>query len=260
MTLDCCIPEKQTFFSAEEIIDLQKKTIPHHVAIIMDGNRRWGVKNFFSNNPSSYEEGHWAGAKVLIEVVDAAQEIGIKVLTVFGFSTENWTRSQKEVELLFKICEVFLQENTPKMVEQGVRFTVIGDYCRFPDSLKSAISLSKEATKGGNKIDFVIALNYGGRDELKRAIIRIAEDCMRKELSPEQITEEVISDYLDTFLWQDPDLLIRTSGEHRISNFMLWQLAYSEIYVTDVLWPDFKPKDLLKAVRNFQERQRRLGR
>lgn len=260
MPLECCEEKKRTFFPFSELREVQKKILPRHVAIIMDGNRRWEAKHFFSKHTSKdHKEGHWAGAKTLVDIVEGSLEIGIEVLTVFGFSTENWGRSQLEINLLFNVFESYLRDNRQRMVDQGVRFDVIGELSRLPLSIKNEIAKAKEATKNGTEMDFIIAYNYGGRDELKRAIKKIAEDCCQKKISPEEITEGLIGNYLDTHSWADPDLLIRTSGELRISNFLLWQLAYAEIYMTEVLWPDFTPDDLLKAVKSFQGRQRRLG-
>lgn len=241
----------QNFFSKDEIATLSKGPIPRHVAIIMDGNRRWAKKHLIAALT-----GHWEGAKVLINTILAAKELGVSVLTVFGFSTENWKRTKKEVDLLIHIYEKTLQDNRKMMVDEGIRFSTIGDLEPFPHSLKEEIAKTKDATNSGKSIDFVAALNYGGRDELKRAMQKI----INEQISASDITEEVITSRLDTGLFVDPDLLIRTSGEMRLSNFLLWQLAYTEIVVTDVLWPDFSPRDLLQHLRTFQQRERREGR
>lgn len=259
MTVECLNEKETCFFSSQDIKRLAERPLPRHVAMIMDGNRRWGVKKFFLDGEAS-KKGHWAGAKILVDVVECALEMGIKVLTVFGFSTENWRRTEGEVDLLFQICEAYLKENTKKMAAQGVKFEVIGDLSKVPVSLRQTVQEAKNKTSAGRNMDFVIALNYGGRDELRRAIVKMGEDCVQKKLVPQDITEEVIRKYLDTNSWGDPDLLIRTGGEQRISNFLLWQLAYTELYVTEVLWPDFTPRDFLNAVVSFQTRQRRLGR
>lgn len=232
--------------------------VPHHVAIIMDGNRRWFRKQQ-KNELSDAFEGHWAGAKAIFPVVKAAKEMGIKVLTLWAFSTENWKRSPMEIELLMRVFEQYLKEMRPKMVEEGVVFSVIGHLTPLSERVREEISLTQEATKNGGTIDLVVALNYGGKDDLTRAFIKIAEKLEKKEIGKEDIDENLIARYLDTAKWPDPDLIIRTSAESRVSNFMLWQLAYSEIYVSDVLWPDFTPESLLEAIVNYQKRQRRIG-
>lgn len=232
--------------------------MPRHIAIIMDGNRRWMRKQFLGKETNPLG-GHWAGAETLTKVVEAACDLGIKVLTVFGFSTENWGRSPEEVTTLLKIFETYLENNRQKMVKQGVRLHVIGEISPFPPELKKAIDLTCQVTEGGRELDFVIALNYGGRDEMRRVMQKLAEELLSGRLDKEQITEKSIAQYLDTAPFGDPDLLVRTSGERRISNFLLWQLAYTEVYITETLWPDFSEKDLLKAVLDFQKRQRRRG-
>jgi undecaprenyl diphosphate synthase len=249
---------KSAFFSPEELASLQNHALPYHVAMIMDGNRRWAKKNGFLKTPHPLS-GHWAGAANLIRIVEAASELGIKVLTVFGFSTENWARSPQEIETLLKIFENYLREQRLRMVENGICFDVIGDLSPFSENIKEEIEKTREATKWGEKIDLIIAVNYGGRDEIKRALQKIALHLLSGELKIEQLSEEMISSALDTAEIRDPDLLIRTSGEMRISNFLLWQIAYAEVYVTDVFWPDFTPHDLLAAVREFQKRERRKG-
>jgi undecaprenyl diphosphate synthase len=246
-------------FSQQELKDVHKKPLPRHVAIIMDGNRRWAKKHSISQIRSVID-GHWAGADVLQNILKAAQEIGIQILTVFAFSTENWQRSRHEVDALIHIFELYLKENREKMKEGGVKFNVIGNLFPFPSSLKEEVLKTIEATKEGKSIEFIVALNYGGRDDLTRAIKKIVKDCLENKLEKEKITEEIIAKYLDTANWEDPDLLIRTSNEMRVSNFLLWQLAYTEIYVTTRLWPEFTSHDLLQAVAYFQEREIRRGR
>lgn len=226
--------------------------VPRHVAIIPDGNRRWAQAQPTFN----LMKGHWAGASIVTPIVEAAADLGIKVITIYSFSTENWNRPPLEVETLMTIFETYLRENRQRMVEKGVRFGTIGDLTPFPQRVKDEIEITRNATAEGGRIDLVLAMNYGARDEMRRAIRRMVE----AKLSSEEITEETISSHLDTSRYGDPDLLIRTSGEQRISNFLLWQLAYTEVYVTDLLWPDFTPRDLLEAVLDFQKRKRRLGR
>lgn len=246
-------------YSDEELARVQASPVPRHVAIIMDGNRRWAKKQNLTA-VTHILKGHWQGASILSTIVEAASDLGIKVLTVFAFSTENWSRSSQEIDFLLNVFDTFLKENCSKMVEKGVRFDTLGDLTPFPDTLKKEIERVREATKEGKKIDFLVALNYGGRDEIRRALTSIVTDVLAGALDKNSLSEKTISQYLDTAQIADPDLLIRTSGEMRLSNFLLWQMAYSEVFVTDVLWPDFTPRDLLIAVLDFQKRTRRLGR
>lgn len=244
-------------FSKEEFEDLRSRPVPRHVAIIMDGNRRWVKKQL--SGAMHLHGGHWAGANTLTTIVEAASELGIKVLTVYGFSTENWGRSSEEVEALLEILHSYLELNCQKMVDQNIRFHPIGDLSPFSIELQRTIKETSLATERGKGMDFVIALNYGGRDEIRRAIQKIVGKVMEGTFTKEAISEETIASHLDTAPFGDPDLLIRTSGEKRISNFLLWQLAYAEVYLTETLWPDFTPRELLKAVLDFQQRQRRIG-
>lgn len=251
-------PPKLFHYSEEELQATLSSPLPRHVAIIMDGNRRW-MKKQFLGKLLNHLGGHWAGAEALTKIVEAASDLGLKTLTVFGFSTENWGRSSEEVAALLHILESYLETNRQKMVDQGVRFHVIGDLTPFSQKLKKTIEKTRIATAHGTGINFVVALNYGGRDEIRRATQKILEDAVLNKITAQSLTEETISQYLDTAPFGDPDLLIRTSGERRISNFLLWQMAYTEVYMTETLWPDFTPRDLLKAVLDFQKRQRRKG-
>lgn len=243
-----------TLFNPQKLASLDKARIPRHVAIIPDGNRRWAKKQ-----EECFDKGHEAGASNLIEIVKAGKEIGIKALTFYLFSTENWTRSQEEIGALMWLLQEFLKENCQTMQEQGVRLKTIGNLDALPKEVLSVVEETIQATAHCNQIDMILALNYGGRDEICRAIHRILDNCSEGKLKKEQVTEKLIASYLDTQSWEDPDLLIRTSGEMRVSNFLLWQLSYTEIYVTELLWPEFKPNDLLEAVADFQKRERRLG-
>jgi undecaprenyl diphosphate synthase len=195
----------------------------------------------------------------LTTIVRAASEIGIKTLTVYSFSTENWGRAKDEVDALMHLFKVYLQKQRVPMLKSGVRLEAIGDLKRLPPCVIEELELSRSCTSQCKKIDLVLALNYGGRDDIRRAFVAMIEDCEKGRLSKEQVSEHLIGQYLDTARWPDPELLIRTSGERRQSNFLLWQLCYSEFYQTDVLWPDFDAHDLLQAVREHQLRQRRLG-
>ncbi len=255
MTSQCSVAYTPPFFSEEQMKLLAKHPVPRHVAIIMDGNRRWAKTHRLSTMG-----GHWAGALVLTRIIEAASDLGIQVLTVFAFSTENWERSPEEVETLMRIFEAYLEENCKKMIDHGVRFHVIGDVNPFPASLKKKIESTRQATQAGCGINLVVALNYGGRDEICRVVKKIVDEMEAGRMKSEGIDENKIASLFDTAPFGDPDLLIRTSGEMRISNFLLWQMAYAEVHVTETLWPDFTPNDLFKALLDFQTRQRRNGR
>jgi len=227
---------------------------PKHVAIIMDGNRRWAKKHH-----EPVEMGHWQGAETLDRIVQAAIDLGIKVLTVYSFSTENWKRSPDEVDALMHLLEAYLISKKKTLIQNGVRLETIGDLSRLPKSVKKVLDETKEATKDGDRIDLILALNYGGRDEICRATLRLIEDVQKGVISQRDVTEEMFGQYLDTARWPDPDLLIRPSGDLRISNFLNWQIAYSEIYYSDVLWPEFTKQHLVDAIETFQKRKRRFG-
>lgn len=246
--------EKETIYSATDLNSLDAGKIPKHVAIIMDGNRRWAKRQGL---PTMM--GHWKGADTLTKIVRAASELGIKTLTVYAFSTENWRRSKDEVDALMHLFKVYLKKQRRPMKNEGVRLEAIGDLQRLPASVIKELDVSRSDTAHCKKIDLVLAINYGGRDDIRRAFVTMIEDFEQGKISKEQISEQMISQYLDTARWPDPDLLIRTSGERRQSNFLLWQLSYSEFYPTDVLWPDFDEHELLQAVRETQQRQRRIG-
>lgn len=233
---------------------LDTSLVPEHIAIVMDGNRRWAKKRGLPQMT-----GHSRGVDALVKVVKAAKELGVKTLTVYAFSTENWKRSPLEVKVLMQLFKTHFIRQRKKMVRDGVCLDVIGDISKLPLDVQTVLNETKSATSEGTKFNLVIALNYGARDEIKRAVWHIVEDCLSKKLSKDSITEDVLASYLDTAKWKDPDLLIRTSGENRISNFLLWQISYCEIYVTDVLWPDFDEKDLLAAVLEYQKREMRVG-
>jgi undecaprenyl diphosphate synthase len=246
--------ETTVIYSPVQLSKLNRKTIPRHVAIIPDGNRRWARQNL-----SRVEEGHKEGGNVLLDIVKAAKEIGIEAITVYGFSTENWSRSSIEIRSIMGVINRLLKDQCAEMVASGVRLETIGDLTKLPQYLNDTIAQTKLATAHCDKIDLVLALNYGGRDEIRRAVMAMNQDCLSNKLPIDQITEKTIEGYLDTAQWPDPELLIRTSGEMRISNFLLWQMSYAEVYVANVLWPDFTPQHLLEAVINYQQRERRLG-
>ena len=245
----------KTILSDEKFSAIQAEKIPSHVAIIMDGNRRWARQK---DLPAVM--GHWEGAEALYDIVKSAAQMGIKTLTVYSFSTENRSRAAAEVESLMEIFEFYLHQKRASMVEEGVHLDAIGDLTGLPQKVQEAFNQTKKATEHCDKINLVLALNYGARDELRRAMSKLLDLYEKKEIQKEDLTEDLISKQLDTFPYGDPDLLIRTSGELRVSNFLLWQISYSEIYTTDVLWPDFEPKHLFEAVIEFQARDRRKGR
>lgn len=246
--------QKSDFFSAEELALLRPSPRPRHVAVMPDGNRRWAKRHTCST-----EAGHNKGADVVLDVVRAAQELGIRVITVYTFSTENWTRPQQEIDALFMMLDGYLKNQRQPMIDHGIQLHAIGNLTGLPSFIQKTLEETKEATSQGNGIRFVLALNYGGRDDICRAAKKMIQDVTHGLLQPEQVNEETFSGYLDTAPFGDPDLLIRTSGELRVSNFLLWQISYTELYTTQVYWPDFTPRHLLDALVNFQQRDRRIG-
>ena len=235
-------------------VDLTGLKIPNHVAIILDGNGRWAKKRMM---PRNY--GHLQGAKVVEQICEDADSIGIKYLTVYAFSTENWNRSQDEVDALMKLLRNYLKDCIKRANNNNMRVRVIGEKSRLSDDIRSKIEELEECSKNNTGLNFTIALNYGSRDEIRRAVTNLAKDVEDGKVKSEDVSEELISGYLDTKGIPDPDLLIRTSGEERLSNFLLWQLAYTEFYFTDVLWPDFNKEELIKAVEKYSKRDRRFG-
>lgn len=241
-------------YSPEDLRQIDLDKVPHHVAIIMDGNRRWARQHGLP-----VVAGHWKGAEALHHIVRAASALGIKVLTVYAFSTENWGREPDEVYGLMELLKYYFTSKCESMKAEGVRLQTIGDVQKMPDDVKKALAETKQATALGQAIDLVLALNYGGRDDLRRAFLSMMCDCEQGKLSKEEISETVIARYLDTASWPDPEILIRAGGEKRQSNFLLWQLSYSEFYHTETLWPDFDARVLLEVIREYQKRNRRLG-
>ena len=228
--------------------------IPNHVAIILDGNGRWAKAK---GMPRTY--GHIQGAKTVEEICEVAYNMGIKYLTVYAFSTENWNRPKEEVEALMKLLRNYMKNCLKRANQNNMSVRVIGEKSRLDDDIRKSIEDLEEATKHNTGLHFTIAINYGGRDELVRATRKVACKVASGDLKPEEITEEMLNDNLDTVGFPDPDLLIRTCGELRISNFLLWQLAYTEFYITDVAWPDFSKEELEKAVEAYNRRDRRYG-
>ena len=228
--------------------------IPNHVAIILDGNGRWAKKK---GMPRTY--GHVKGCENLEKICSVAKELGVKYLTVYAFSTENWKRSKEEVDALMKLFRNYMKKCIKISRDNKMQVRVIGDPTAFDSDLQEKIKELEEYSSQYDELYFQIALNYGSRDEIKRAVQKMAEDVKAEKLSPEEISEQTISDYLDTKGLPDPDLLIRTSGEERLSNFLMWQLAYTEFYFTDVAWPDFNKAEFEKAIAKYNQRDRRFG-
>lgn len=235
----------------EEII-LEK--VPQHIAIIMDGNGRWANKKGLPRIA-----GHKEGMNVVQKVVRMAVKYNVKILTLYAFSTENWKRPKPEVDYLMKLPKEFLHIYLPEMIENNVRIETIGEFESLPRHTKEAITYAKNKTKHNNGLLLNFALNYGARDEIIRAMKRIIEDVENGQLTKDHVDEQLLSDYLYTTNLRDPDLLIRTSGEQRLSNFLLWQSAYSEFWFTEVLWPDFNEKVFKEALCDYQMRIRRYG-
>ena len=228
--------------------------IPNHVAIILDGNGRWAKKK---GMPRTY--GHVKGCENLEKICGIAKDLGVKYLTVYAFSTENWKRSKEEVDGLMKLFRNYMKKCKKIAAENQMRVRVIGDPTAFDEDLQQKIKDLEEYSSQFDELHFQIALNYGSRDEIRRAVTALAEDVKKGVLEPEAVTEETISDYLDTRGLPDPDLLIRTSGEERLSNFLMWQLAYTEFYFTDVAWPDFDKAEFARAIEKYNQRDRRYG-
>lgn len=233
---------------------MENLVIPKSIAIILDGNGRWAERR---NLPRAM--GHKAGCETLEKTVEDCVRLGVECLTVYAFSTENWKRSVLEVGALMKLLRFYMVKLIDVANRNNVKAVMIGDESRFEPDIRKGIKKLIEATKNNTGMVFAFAINYGGRDEIKRAVENIADDVVSGKISKSDISEELISSYLDTKDLPDPDLLIRTSGELRVSNFLLWQIAYSEFYITDTLWPDFDKEELLKAIESYSHRQRRFG-
>lgn len=227
--------------------------VPNHIAIILDGNGRWAKKR---GMPRSF--GHVKGCENLEDICEVAKELGVKYLTVYAFSTENWKRSKEEVDGLMKLFRNYLKKCIKISQKNNMRVKVIGDITAFDSDIQESIEKLEDFSKDFTDLHFQIALNYGSRDEITRAVNRMLEDQKAGKLET-PVSEDMISGYLDTAGIPDPDLMIRTSGELRLSNYLLWQLAYSEFYFTDVPWPDFKKEELVKAIEKYNERDRRYG-
>ena len=234
--------------------ELDSNHLPVHIAIIMDGNGRWAKKRLLNRI-----KGHETGSETVRTVVRSCREIGIRYLTLYAFSTENWQRPKKEVNALMALLTKFLQSELNELVEKNIRLRVIGQVDRLPSEVRHALQDTMAATKDKTGMDLILALSYGGRAEIVAMVQSLAEKIKRGLVEPESITAETVADHLYTRDIPDPDLLIRTSGEMRISNFLLWQIAYSEIFVTPTLWPDFSKDELLQILQDYQRRDRRFG-
>lgn len=233
---------------------MEDRKVPRHVAIILDGNGRWAKKRMLPRNA-----GHAAGSKNVEKICAAAWDMGIEYVTMYAFSTENWARPKEEVDALMKLLHSYLKDCLKTSKKNNMQVKVIGDISKLDRNLQDRIIELERVSAENTGLHFQVALNYGSRDEIRRGITSIAEEVKNGKLLPEDITEDIISSHLDTNGIPDPDLMIRTSGEQRLSNYLLWQLAYAEFYFTDVLWPDFGKKDLQKAVEFYQSRDRRFG-
>ncbi len=236
------------------IDDLKKGNIPKHVGIIMDGNGRWA-----SRRKLPRILGHKAGVQSLRQAIATSIKIGVKYLTVFAFSSENWERPKKEVDFLMGLFVDCLNEELDSLNKNGVRIKIIGDRKKSPQKLRDSFRNAESLTSGNSKLVFNIAFNYGSRQEIIKAIKNMYEDAKKNKIEIEKLDEDTFSGYLYTGKTPDPDLIIRTSGEYRISNFMLWQSAYAEYYFTKTLWPDFNTSHYLKAINAYQKRNRRFG-
>jgi undecaprenyl diphosphate synthase len=248
--------KNEGYFLIQEHVEKikQRGRLPRHIAIIMDGNGRWAKKRGLPRIA-----GHKEGVNSVRKVVETCGQLGIKVVTLYTFSTENWRRPQREVSALMRLLLRTIQNEMKDLIRNNVRLMAIGGIESLPKSPRDGILKVIEKTKENTGLILNLALNYGGREEIISALRQIADDVQKGKLNPSEIDTEKFQEYLYTFGLPDPDLMIRTSGELRISNFLLWQLAYTEIYITDVLWPDFREKELLDAISNYQSRERRFG-
>ncbi len=234
--------------------EIDREKLPRHVAIIMDGNGRWAKKKALSRI-----SGHLKGVNAVREVVTACRELGIRVLTLYAFSIENWKRPAEEVNALMGLLKEYLQKECEEMLRNNIRLNAIGRISDLPPDVQATLQETIKRTEHCDGMILNLALSYGGRSEILHAVQGIISDLQKAKIKPEEITVQRFSHYLWTHGLPDPDLLIRTSGEFRISNFLLWQIAYTELYVTDTLWPDFDRQELAKAIADYQSRERRFG-
>ncbi len=234
--------------------NLDSEKLPKHVAVIMDGNGRWAKKKAMNRI-----RGHEEGSESVRDIVRTSREIGISWLTLYAFSEENWKRPKREIQALMNLLKRFLKRELDEMMENGIRFHTIGKISKLPRDVQKALKDTIEITSQNKGMVLTLALSYGGRQELFHTIQKIAKRIESGDMTSEDITEQLISNFLYTAGMPDPDLLIRTSGEYRVSNFLLWQIAYTEIYITPTLWPDFRKNEYLQAIEEYQRRERRYG-
>lgn len=239
---------------AKKEVTLKPESIPSHVAIIMDGNGRWAKKKLMNR-----VKGHEQGSKTVRSIVTAARELNIGILTLYAFSTENWARPKLEVKALMMLLKRFVVSERKELLKNDIRLNIIGQKDKLPLDVQKEINATVELTKNNDKMVLNLALSYGSREEITTGVKKIAEKIRSGDLDPDSITPDLISDHLYTKTMPDPDLIIRTSGEFRLSNFMLWQAAYSEIYISHTLWPDFSEHEFIEILKNYQERDRRFG-
>ena len=240
--------------NSADSIGLDAIPVPAHVAIIMDGNGRWAKKRLLNRI-----KGHEKGSQAVRTVVQSCRELGIRYLTLYAFSTENWKRPKSEVEALMSLLTRFLQSEKSELMENDIRLRVIGQIDRLPANVQDSLNDTIAATRNGSSMDLILALSYGARAEIVQMVQKLGAMIQRGQLTPEAITADLVTDHLYTRDIPDPDLLIRTSGEMRISNFLLWQIAYAEIFVTPTLWPDFSKQELLQILSDYKHRERRFG-
>ena len=240
--------------SFSDPVDLDTTQLPVHLAIIMDGNGRWAKQRLLNRI-----KGHEQGSETVRSVVRTCRQIGIRYLTLYAFSTENWQRPKTEVDALMVLLRRFLQSERNEMLENNIRLRMIGQLDRLPSKVREALQEAMTATEGNAAMDLILALSYGSRTEIVGMVQALAHKIKRGLIEPQAITAEMVADHLDTREIPDPDLLIRTSGEMRVSNFLLWQIAYTEIFVTPTLWPDFSKNELLQILIEYQHRERRFG-
>jgi undecaprenyl diphosphate synthase len=236
------------------LMKIDKGKLPRHIAIVMDGNGRWAQRRFLPRNA-----GHRAGVMAVDDVVTTARKLGVSCLTLYALSTENWSRPRQEIRALMGILRIYLRKELKRMVRENIRFNTIGRMHDLPESVQDLLIETMAQTSQNDGMIFTLALSYGSRTEIIDAVKHVIHTVQRGELSPEEITAEVFGAYLYTAGLPDPDLLIRTGGERRLSNFLLWQTPYTELYFTELLWPDFRGDDLLRSIIDYQQRERRFG-
>jgi len=250
------LTKKNKFLKSDlqQDVSFELQMIPAHVGIIMDGNGRWAKKKLMNRI-----RGHEHGSDTVRSIVTAARELGIKVLSLYAFSTENWDRPKAEVKALMKLLKKFIVSQRSELSKNSIRLNIIGQKHKLPLDVQKEIDTTIALTKNGDKMILNLALSYGAREEITTAVKKIVKKIESKQLSSKNITSDLISDHLYTAKMPDPDLIIRTSGEYRLSNFLLWQAAYSEIYISDTLWPDFSKEEFIQILENYQKRDRRFG-